>query len=65
MVAPCGCRVLLDTDRENPTRMFSRVKPDFALRQAENPALRGGPERIARRAQHEELCLQDFYRNRL
>lgn len=65
MVAPCGCRVLLDTDRENPTRMFGRVKPDFVLRQAANPALRGGPERIAGRAKHEELSLQDLYRNRL
>jgi hypothetical protein len=65
MVAPCGCRVLLDTDRENPTRMFARVKPDFALRLVANPALRGDPERIARRTKHEELSLHDLCRNRL
>jgi len=37
--------------------MFSRVKPDLALTQAGNPALRGGPERIRRRARREELPL--------
>src|SRR5262249_22029944 len=49
MVAPCGCRVLLDTDGKNPTRMFGRVKPDFAANQAGNPALCGGLERKAAR----------------
>ena len=49
MVAPCGCRVLLDTDDKNPTRMFGCVKADFAENQARNPALRGDPERKARR----------------
>src|SRR5262245_52688168 len=65
MVAPCGCRVLLDTDGKNPTRMCGRVKPNFALTEAGNPALRGGPERIARRARHEKVSLQDLCRNRL
>ena len=27
MVAPCGCRVLLDTDGENPTSIYGHVKP--------------------------------------
>ena len=27
MVAPCGCRVLLDTDGQNPTSIFGGVKP--------------------------------------
>ena len=43
MVAPCGCRVLLDTDGKNPTRMFALVKPNFALTQAPNPLYAGDP----------------------
>ena len=37
MVAPCGCWVLLDTEGKNPTRMFGRVKPNFALSKREIP----------------------------
>ena len=48
MVAPCGCRVLLDTGSENPTRMFGLVKPDSALRRAEIPLCLGALEGIAR-----------------
>ena len=65
MVAPCGCRVLLDTDGKNPTRMFGCVKPDLALKQARNPALRGHPERIARSDPGENVSVQDLCRNRL
>ena len=37
MVAPCGCWVFLDTEGKNPTRMFGRVKPNFALSKREIP----------------------------
>ncbi len=65
MVAPCGCRVLLDTDGQNPTRMFGCVKPHFAPKQAGNPALRGHPERIVRSDGGENVSVQVLCRNRL
>jgi hypothetical protein len=45
--------------------MFGCVKPDFAMNEAVNPALRGGLERIAQGARDENLSMQDLCRNRL
>ena len=47
MVAPCGCRVLLDTDGKNPTRMFGRVKPDLGAVEGEIPLNLAAQEGIA------------------
>src|SRR4051794_31852120 len=54
MVAPCGCWVLLDTEGKNPTRMFRRVKPNFALTKREIPLYAGvsSEYRVARAAKN-------------
>ena len=46
MVAPCGCRVLLDTGSKNPTRMFGLVKPDLSAVEGRNPLYGGALEGI-------------------
>ena len=65
MVAPCGCRVLLDTDGQNPTSIYGRVKPFSAGETTQISASVALAELIGRIGRRENVSVQDLCQKRL